>query len=66
MNPDVSVIIEGHRDERGLNAYNIALGDRRAVSTKVFLLYLGIDAKHLSTIRYGEKRPFVMGKSEEA
>jgi len=42
------------------------LGDRRAVSTKVFLLDLGIDANQLSTISYGEERPVVMGKGEEA
>jgi peptidoglycan-associated lipoprotein len=66
MNPDASVIIEGHCDERGTNAYNIALGDRRAVSTKVFLLNLGIDANQLSTISYGEERPVVMVKGEEA
>jgi peptidoglycan-associated lipoprotein len=65
MDPDASVIIEGHCDERGTNAYNIALGDRRAVSTKVFLLDLGIDANQLSTISYGEERPVDTGKNEE-
>lgn len=60
------MIIEGNSDERGTNAYNIALGDRRAVSTKVFLLDLCIDANQLSAISYGAERPVVMGKGEEA
>ena len=66
MNPDASVIIEGHCDARGTSAYNIALGDRRAESAKAFLLDLGIDANQLSTISYGEERPVDMGKNEEA
>ena len=65
MNPDASVIIEGHCDERGTNAYNIALGDRRAESTNAFLLDLGIDGNQLSTISYGEERPVDTGKNEE-
>jgi peptidoglycan-associated lipoprotein len=63
---DASVIIEGHCDERGTSAYNIALGDRRAESAKAFLLYLGIDANRLTTISYGEERPVDMGKNEES
>jgi len=66
MTPDASVIIEGHCDERGTNAYNIALGDRRAESAKAFLLDLGIDASQLATISYGEERPVDMGHNEEA
>jgi peptidoglycan-associated lipoprotein len=66
MTPDASVIIEGHCDERGTSAYNIALGDRRAESAKSFLVDLGIDAEQLSTISYGEERPVDMGSNEEA
>jgi peptidoglycan-associated lipoprotein len=66
MNMDASIIIEGHCDERGTSAYNIALGDRRAESAKAFLLYLGIDANRLTTISYGEERPVDMGKNEES
>ncbi|MDX2446539.1 MAG: peptidoglycan-associated lipoprotein Pal [Desulfobacterales bacterium] len=66
MTMDASVIVEGHCDERGTSAYNIALGDRRAESAKTFLLDLGIDANQLSTISYGEERPVDMGKSEES
>ncbi len=66
MNPDASVIIEGHCDERGTNAYNIALGDRRAESAKAFLLDLGIDGNLLSTISYGEERQVDTGTNEGA
>ena len=66
MTTDASVIIEGHCDNRGTSAYNIALGDRRAESAKAFLLDLGIDANQLSTISYGEERPVDMGKNDEA
>ncbi len=66
MNADASVIIEGHCDERGTSAYNIALGDRRAGSAKAFLLDLGIDAAQLSSISYGEERPVDTGMNEES
>ena len=66
MNTDASVIIEGHCDERGTSAYNIALGDRRAESAKAFLLDLGIDAAQLSSISYGEERPVDTGMNEES
>lgn len=65
-NPGVSVIIEGHCDERGTNEYNLALGDRRAGSAKTYLINLGIDASRLSTISYGEERPVDPGHNEEA
>jgi peptidoglycan-associated lipoprotein len=65
-NPDASVIIEGHCDERGTNAYNIALGDRRAETAKAYLVDLGIDELLLTTISYGEERPVDPGHNEEA
>lgn len=55
--PDVLVTIEGHADDRGTADYNIALGDRRAASTVVFLEQLGIDRGRLRTVSYGEERP---------
>ena len=66
MNPNASVIIEGHCDERGTSAYNIALGDRRAQSAMDFFLDMGIDIHQLSTISYGEERPVDIAHSEEA
>ena len=64
--PDVKVIIEGHCDERGTNEYNLALGDRRANSAKVFLVNLGIAEQRLTTISYGEERPADTGRNEAA
>ncbi len=65
-NPDVSVTIEGHCDERGTNEYNLALGERRAQSVKSFLVDLGIGAERMSTISYGEERPADPGHDETA
>ena len=56
-NPDVSVIIEGHCDEKGTNDYNLALGDRRANSVKSYMVDLGVSASRMTTISYGEERP---------
>jgi len=64
-NADATVTIEGHCDDRGTNEYNLALGDRRADSTKAFLVDLGIGASRLTTISYGEERPLCMQQTEE-
>jgi peptidoglycan-associated lipoprotein len=55
--PGVNVTVEGHCDERGADAYNIALGERRAQSVKNFLVNLGISTNRLKTVSYGEARP---------
>ena len=65
-NPDATVTVEGHCDERGTNEYNLALGDRRAESAKAFLADLGIDPARLTTISYGEERPVDPRSTEEA
>jgi len=65
-NPDVMVTIEGHCDERGTNEYNLALGERRALSARAYLVDLGISASRLSTISYGEERPLDNRHTEEA
>ena len=65
-NLHVSVTIEGHCDERGTSAYNIALGDRRAQSALVFLADLDIETKRFSTVSYGEERPVESDQTEEA
>ncbi len=64
--PGVSVIIEGHTDERGTVAYNLALGDRRAESVRSFLLDLGVDTSRIRTISYGEENPIDPGENEAA
>ena len=65
-NPRVSVTIEGHCDNRGTNEYNLALGDRRAYSAKMFLIDLGIAESRLQTLSFGEERPLDPGETEEA
>ena len=65
-NPRAQVMIEGHCDERGTNEYNLALGDRRAFSSKSFLVDLGIADSRLTTIRYGEERPLDSRSTEDA
>ena len=64
--PTVKIQIEGHCDERGSNKYNMALGDKRANAARDYLVSLGIDASRVTTISYGEERPFVEGHDEAA
>ncbi len=65
-NPDVSVTVEGHCDERGTIEYNLALGDRRAESARSFLIDLGVLSTRLKTISYGEECPTDPGHNQEA
>ena len=65
-NPRARVMIEGHCDERGTNEYNLALGDRRAFSSKSFLVDLGIADSRLTTISYGEEQPVDSSSTEDA
>jgi peptidoglycan-associated lipoprotein len=65
-NANTKLLIEGNCDERGTPEYNLALGERRAESAKKFLVDLGIDAKRISTISYGEERPVDSRHNEEA
>ena len=63
---DVSVIIEGHCDERGTREYNLALGEKRAQSVKNYIISLGISSDRISTISYGKERPAVVGSNNGA
>lgn len=54
---ELKVSVEGHADERGTSEYNLALGERRAQTTKRVLISLGVPSGRLSTISYGEERP---------
>ncbi|MCE9624413.1 MAG: peptidoglycan-associated lipoprotein Pal [Deltaproteobacteria bacterium] len=56
-NASVNVIIEGNTDEWGTEEYNLALGERRAMAAKTYLVNLGISADRMNTISYGESRP---------
>ncbi|MAF47498.1 MAG: peptidoglycan-associated lipoprotein Pal [Rhodospirillales bacterium] len=62
--PSVSITIEGHCDERGTREYNLALGERRANSTRDFLVALGVNPNRLKTISYGKERPVALGHEE--
>ena len=62
--PNVRLSIEGHADERGTREYNLALGERRANSTRQYLISLGVDANRLAVISYGEERPEALGSDE--
>jgi peptidoglycan-associated lipoprotein len=65
-NPGQNVTISGHTDERGTEEYNIALGDERARSAKMYLVRLGVPAERVSTISYGKGRPANEGTDEDA
>ena len=60
------ITIEGHCDERGTDEYNLALGDRRALATKNFLMSLGIAGDRVRTVSYGNEFPFDPGHTEAA
>jgi peptidoglycan-associated lipoprotein len=62
----LSVVIEGHADERGTREYNLALGERRANAVKNYLTTLGVDPSRISTVSYGKERPAVEGSDESA
>lgn len=59
------VLIEGHCDERGTTEYNLGLGDRRAKSTKDYLVSSGVPSSRIETISYGKERPLCSEHTEE-
>ena len=64
--PSWTVTIEGHCDERGTAEYNLALGERRAVAARTYLVSVGIPADRLRTVSYGKEFPFDPGHDEAA
>ena len=60
------ILIEGHCDERGTNEYNMALGDKRANSTRSYLISAGVSPARIRTISYGEERPSDAGHMESS
>jgi peptidoglycan-associated lipoprotein len=62
--PEAKIQIQGNTCDIGTAEYNLALGDRRASSAKIYLERLGIDSKRISTISYGEERPVVPNTDE--
>jgi peptidoglycan-associated lipoprotein len=63
--PSIQVLIEGHCDERGTSAYNLALGDRRANAARDYLDSLGVAASRIRTVSYGKERPSCAEASED-
>ena len=62
-NSDVTVVLEGHADERGTREYNLALGERRANAAKDYLMTYGISSNRISVISYGKERPIDSGSN---
>lgn len=63
--PKIKVILEGHTDERGSNAYNVVLGEKRANAIKEILVKSGIKKDQIEVISYGEMKPISNESSEE-
>jgi peptidoglycan-associated lipoprotein len=62
--PEDTIVIEGHCDERGTSAYNLVLGERRAQAAKRYLQDLGLAASQIQILSYGKERPFCTEHSE--
>ena len=56
-NSNVTIVLEGHADERGTREYNLALGERRANAARDYLMTYGISGKRISVISYGKEKP---------
>ncbi len=64
--PKVRVMVGGHADERGDSAYNLALGERRAMAAQEYLLRLGIPRQRIHIVSLGEEQPVAMGHAEDS
>ena len=62
-NSKITVVLEGHADERGTREYNLALGERRANSAKDYLMTYGISSDRISVLSYGKERPVDAGST---
>ncbi len=62
--PEYQMLIEGHCDERGTNEYNLALGERRAMAARDFLIQEGVAADRVHTKSWGEEKPIAFGHDE--
>jgi peptidoglycan-associated lipoprotein len=64
--PEISVVLEGHADERGSREYNIALGEKRAKSVQQLFTLQGVAEKQIQVISFGEERPVALGHDNAA
>ena len=62
-NSKITIVLEGHADERGTREYNLALGERRANSAKDYLMTYGISSDRISVLSYGKERPVDSGSN---
>ena len=65
-NPGLRILVTGNADERGSDEYNLALGNRRAVAAKQYLVDRGIAESRVTTLSNGEERPVDPRSNEEA
>ena len=65
-NPNTYVFVDGHCDERGTEAYNLALGSNRANSVRNLMINEGVSPDNIFTISYGRERPIIQGHDEES
>ena len=63
QNSDVTIVVEGHADERGTRAYNLALGERRANAAKDYLMTYGVSSDRIKVLSYGKERPVDSGSN---
>lgn len=66
QNPRIYLFVEGHCDERGPEAYNLALGSHRANEVRNALLDAGVNPNNVFTISYGKEKPVVVGNDEDS
>ena len=64
-NASATVRLEGHTDERGSRAYNLALGERRAQGVLDVLLEKNVLPEQVDWVSYGEEIPAVTGQGED-
>ena len=62
-NSDITIVLEGHADERGTREYNLALGERRANAAKDYLMTYGVSSDRITVISYGKERPVDSGSN---
>ena len=62
--PNLKITVEGHCDERGTREYNLALGEKRAMSVRNYMIAMGVDASRIQTVSYGKERPAVLGADD--
>ncbi len=64
--PNTTATVEGHCDARGTREYNLALGEKRAMTVRNYLIALGVESGRVQTISYGKERPAVTGSDEDS